>query len=129
MFVLIDEGPGEVSLLPSDLGQLGSADQRVGLLQQPPPGALVVKRAVVSLGVAVAGAEVVTTSKREVSPRQISPHQTADLGPDNHRARANESERKFNTVNISPEESGSFPTDWIAAVGSVAAPNLQHDPI
>lgn len=51
-------------LLPSDLGQLGSADQRVGLLQESPPGALVVKRAVVSLGVAVGGAEVVTTSKK-----------------------------------------------------------------
>lgn len=49
----------------SDLGQLGSADQRVGLLQQSPPGTLVVERAVVGLGVAVRGAEVVTTSTRE----------------------------------------------------------------
>lgn len=61
------------SLLPSDLGQLGSADQRVGLLQEPPAGALVVVRAVVSLGVAVGGAEVVTTSKREVFTRSDLP--------------------------------------------------------
>lgn len=47
----------------SDLGQLGSADQRVGLLQESPPGTLVVIRAVMGLSVAVCGAEVVTTSK------------------------------------------------------------------
>lgn len=46
----------------SDLRQLGGADQRVGLLQEPPAGALVVVGAVVRLGVAVAGAEIVTTS-------------------------------------------------------------------
>lgn len=51
-------------LFLSDLGQLGGADQRVGLPQEPPPGALVVVRAVVSLGVAVGGAEVVTASKK-----------------------------------------------------------------
>lgn len=45
----------------SDLRQLGGADQRVGLLQEPPAGALVIVRAVVRLGIAVAGAEVVTT--------------------------------------------------------------------
>lgn len=49
----------------SDLGQLGSADQRVGLLQESPPGTLVVVRAVMGLGVAVRGAEVVTTPKQQ----------------------------------------------------------------
>lgn len=46
----------------SDLGQLGSADERVGLLQESPPGTLVVVCAVVDLSVAVLGTEVVTTS-------------------------------------------------------------------
>lgn len=54
-------GRGQV-LRRSDLRQLGGADQRVGLLQEPPAGALVVVVAVVRLGVAVAGTEVVTTS-------------------------------------------------------------------
>lgn len=49
-------------LSASDLGQLGSADERVGLLQEAPPGTLVVVRAVVDLSVAVLGTEVVTTS-------------------------------------------------------------------
>lgn len=48
----------------SDLGQLGSADQRVGLLQELPPCTLVVICAVMSLGVTVGAAEVVTTSKK-----------------------------------------------------------------
>lgn len=62
----------------SDLGQLGSADQRVGLLQESPPGTLVVERAVMGLSVAVCGAEVVTASKRQScfqtrkSPREIT---------------------------------------------------------
>lgn len=51
----------------SDLRQLGGADQRVGLLQEPPAGALVVVGAVVRLGVAVAGAEVVTTSEKKTN--------------------------------------------------------------
>lgn len=72
-------GPGDMSLFASDLGQLGSADQRVGLLQESPPGALVVIRAVVSLGVAVGGAEVVTTSEREIFTTSDQP---SDLGPD-----------------------------------------------
>lgn len=45
----------------SDLRQLGSTDQRVGFLQESPPGALVIKRAVVCFCVAMRGAEVVTT--------------------------------------------------------------------
>lgn len=49
----------------SDLRQLRGTDQRVGLLQEPPAGALVVVRAVVCLCVAVAGAEVVTTSEKK----------------------------------------------------------------
>lgn len=57
-------GRGQV-LRRSDLRQLGGADQRVGLLQEPPAGALVVVGAVVRLGVAVAGAEVVTTSEEK----------------------------------------------------------------
>lgn len=58
----------------SDLGQLGSTDQRVGLLQESPPGALVVVRAVMGLGVAVGGAEVAATSERQ---RRFEDH-----GPD-----------------------------------------------
>lgn len=49
-------------LSASDLGQLGGADERVGLPQEAPPGTLVVVRAVVDLSVAVLGTEVVTTS-------------------------------------------------------------------
>lgn len=92
-----------MSLFASDLGQLGSADQRVGLLQESPPGALVVIRAVMSLGVAVGGAEVVTTSKREVftTSDQPSPNDgprsrylpVTDLRP----MKVN---GKYNTINI-----------------------------
>lgn len=46
----------------SYLGQLGSADERVGFLQESPPGTLVVVCAVVDLSVAVLRTEVVTTS-------------------------------------------------------------------
>lgn len=55
----------QLFLSMSDLGQLGSADERVGLLQESPPGTLVVICAVMGLSVAVRGAEVVTTSKRQ----------------------------------------------------------------
>lgn len=44
-----------------DLRQLGSTDERVGLLEKPPSGTLVVIGAVVRLCVAVGGTEVVTT--------------------------------------------------------------------
>lgn len=47
-----------------DLRQLGSTDKRVGLLQKPPPGTLVVIAAVVCLCVAVGGTEVLKTSKK-----------------------------------------------------------------
>lgn len=57
----------------SDLGQLGSADQRVGLLQELPSGTLVVVRAVMGLSVAVRGAEVVTTSKRQTFSNMYVP--------------------------------------------------------
>lgn len=43
-----------------DLGQLWSADEGVGLLQNSPSGTLVVVRAVMRLCVAVGGTEVVT---------------------------------------------------------------------
>lgn len=55
----------QLFLSMSDLGQLWSADERVGLLQESPPGTLVVICAVMGLSVAVRGAEVVTTSKRQ----------------------------------------------------------------
>lgn len=45
----------------SDLGQLGGADERVGLLQEASAGALVVVRAVVGLCIAVGGTEVLPT--------------------------------------------------------------------
>lgn len=46
----------------SDLGQLGGADERVGLLQEAAARALVVVRALVGLCIAVSGAEVLPTS-------------------------------------------------------------------
>lgn len=70
----------------SDLGQLGSADQRVGLLQELPPCTLVVICAVMSLGVAVGAAEVVTTSKRKRRFYHVCSHshqQKEDFGSDN----------------------------------------------
>lgn len=87
----INDGPGNAPLSASDLGQLGGADQRVGLLQESPPGALVVVRAVMSLGVAVGGAEVVPASKRET----FLPHQMVcmvDLSLDSYPLQTNESE-------------------------------------
>lgn len=74
-----------LSLSMSDLGQLGSADQRVGLLQESPPGTLVVVRAVMGLSVAVRGAEVVTTSKQQrCFETYMSPQESIDLGGHHH---------------------------------------------
>lgn len=68
---------GAPCFLPaSDLGQLGSADERVGLPQQSPPGTLVVVRAVVDLSVAVLGTEVATastTTDKEIADLKRSP--------------------------------------------------------
>lgn len=90
-----------MSLLASDLGQLGSADQRVGLLQESSPGALVVIRAVMSLGVAVGGAEVVTTSKREVFTTSDQP--LPNDGPQSRYLPLTDPRPmkvKYNTINI-----------------------------